>query len=1301
MPEEKKDSFTFSDKIRNSKSAASGSFANRISSKIGSNGRPKKTLFERTKRDAPFLIAALVAFLLLPFLYKYSGQINEEPVIAPSSEDTVFDPERYGFDTAVTDPDNQIAQLSARDPLSLIKGWGSDDEAADTAYDYDRSGLADDDMSSSYTSAPTTETTTNIYRRTAAPATRAAVRRSTTKIKEMGRAAMASAGGGLNVTPWGGSLKGAAKKVGADTPATPPKPVSLQPLKAVGRPQRGYFGMDGAEQARRSAQALTKANAMQALRDAQYAPINPGRIGGISGGEARGGGSPSDLKHGFGYNGITPWWWDLMKTRSQMEWEKRFNRKWDWIGWADKLAQNILGGLINCLLTGEDDGAMGEFLGSSGEGAQMEGCKCGKSYITNVPADAPKGLGLKDWCKSKEAKEQYGCEWQSAKATGGSFIKTRLDCLGFGFGRNRRGLGVLADISSANGMGRAACKDFQINKVYSIQLKGDASNWHAYHFVVARNNSPFGNGKRLCGFDSSRQYTKSTSTGVEDVVPAVSLQEAYRLLSQARTRLQQIEAASKTQPAYKRNRQVATINGVEYSANELKAEIKTMENALEKARRSGEVTVGNNFAKRSPQDGRVQGRYSYEDINADAGKAGDENKDVEINYHDCVIYLGAGQEFEWRKFKEETMLLLAQLQGSKANTFYELEHDPGYQTAYNAAKQAFGRLQLRYIRGLATEKPLAVDGKVSKNNDKLPAMPMIYFDFDRSYIQRTKGRSAGQEKEVDQVFSRKERSNYVLTTPCDFTDLAILGEKITNNSPVATLKIPSTTEFKAYDVTAVITYEGDGQNYQVTVPASEIEPVEGTVKNDGATQTQQYRIKDARKLLMQQHPELVENGKLKPGFDMSGSDGKVKANVAWQAVERASQRTAADEVPVEAEKVAPPAAPVVNVQSGGDLANYSCDPSTFEGAPAKSLVFYNGGTDSMSINEAYKKTPIYCRECQTTAEKVLNQAIKENQAAVAKNKASIEQLKKANVAVSDPKYAELELANKKAEQAIATAQRILSQKQSAGQWWLTTMDYLIVLDYMSKETNDNTVPVRSVCYLARSIAQISADPDVADSKFPNTFGTFAVYVGPDSYLFPMRDTKVFGKNGTVADPRFTGEQAPFHWGYYDHSYWDSGAGFSGIDSKYPSGFVGYQDTLANHGIGNSGYYPLGAMQLNYNTLSAAVNLPSSRGPSYSGSSGNAAYNNWSGGKQDSGKGTKQRRNDYHQVYNRPFYDANGCDVYAEQARMGVSDVLQYLNLLCRNGLNFKPHTGYEKMDVDGRRYGDDSAHGTAGQRVVN
>ena len=69
MSEEKKDAFTFSDKIKSSKPAFNP-FSKRPSSKIGSNGKPKKTIFERTRRDAPFFIAAAAALLMLPFLYK-------------------------------------------------------------------------------------------------------------------------------------------------------------------------------------------------------------------------------------------------------------------------------------------------------------------------------------------------------------------------------------------------------------------------------------------------------------------------------------------------------------------------------------------------------------------------------------------------------------------------------------------------------------------------------------------------------------------------------------------------------------------------------------------------------------------------------------------------------------------------------------------------------------------------------------------------------------------------------------------------------------------------------------------------------------------------------------------------------------------------------------------------------------------------------------------------------------------------------------------------------------------------------
>ena len=1340
--EEKKDSFTFSDKIKNSKTAASPSFANRISSKIGSNGRPKKTLFERTKRDAPFFIAALVALLLLPFLYKYSGQVNEEPVIAPSSEETAFDPERYGFDTAVTDPDGQIAQLSARDPLSLIKGFGSGEEdsssAEDSMEEYDRSGLGDTSSGSSYSSTgPSTETTTNIYRRKAAPATRAAFRRSATKIKEMGRAPMASAGGGLNVTPWGGSLKGAAKKVRASGPRTAPKPVSLQPLQAAGKPSRGYFGMGNAELARRSKEALSKGNAMQALRDAQFAPINPGRIGGLSGSSDRHGGGASDLKHGFGFNSITPWWWDLMKTRSQMEWEKKFNRKWNWIEWGDKLAQNILGGVINCLLTGEDDGAMGEMFGASGSDAQDAGCKCNKGlYKTaeEMKKAAPEVVILgqfKKWCQNEKGGGALGCKWQDAKAQGGGFLKTRADCLGVNlFGKaGLKGAMTNADITSANGDGKAACKDFEINKVYSMKLAGNYSKWNAYHFVVARNNSPFANRNlRLCGFDSSRQYTKATSTGAEYVGPQVSLEEGYRLLSVAKGQLEYLESQAKQ----KNGAKTVKVEGKTYTARALKKEIDVLNHSLEKARKEGGELVGNNFARRSQQNGRVQGRYSYEDMNPNAGDNGNNvDKDPEINYHDCVIYIAAGQEFEYRKFKEETILVLAQMLGSKASTFYELEKDPGYGEAYAQAKEAFGKLDLRYIRGLITKQPLAITGKPSNNNAKLPAMPMVYFDFDRSYIQRRSGRSAGNEKTNDKVFKRKERQDnaFELLTPCVFTDLAILGKKVQNNSPEATLTIPSTKDFKEYDVSAVINYEVDGQVIPVKVPPQFIEPIAGTAKVNGANRLQDYRIKDAREVLKKEYPAAFENGTLKKGFDLSGADGKVRAVVNWKAVERSSQRTAADEVPVANDKVepVPNPVPVINVQEGGELANYSCNNT------AKFSTFAaNKKPSFQTINEAYKDNPIWCKECQVKAKEVLKTVIAESKKAIEENKQNRKKLQESNAPASDPQFAELDRSNKKAEQVIATAERILGQEKDKGKWWLTIHDYLIVLDYMSKKPGDvNTVPVASVCYLARSIAQMSADPQVPQrADLNNVFGTFAVYVGPDSYLFPMQTVKVNGR--TCMDPRFTGVDkssdcvkrtlntektlgtvsqidGQYHWGYYDHSFWDSGDVQGTNDTKYyPYGFRGYTDALAARGIGKDGYYPLSDMKRDYTQRENALSLPPSRLSSHGEQNGArkekgktvSGYNTWSGGKADSSGGTRKWRNDYHKVYNKPFYDTNGCDEYKE--RMNVSNVLRYLDLVCENGLNYKPETGYAATDgsVDKRNYGTDSNQGESGQEVA-
>jgi len=485
----KKDSFTFSDKIKNSKPAASKSFANRISSKIGSDGKPKKTLFERTKRDAPFFIAAIVALLLLPFLYKYSGSVEDNPAIVTPGEDNVeFNPNaRSGFDS-IGDPEGQIAQLSGRDSMDLIVGFGSKktEEEDPFRYDqFDRSGMDD----TSYSSANNRDeeyNTTNEYRiRKKAPAaTRAAFKK--TPIGSLRSAGLASRSGGkLGVGMWGGGLKQAANKVKGDAPKSSPKPVSLQPLQAAGKPSRSYFGQGAAAEARRSKDAMSKANAMQALMDAQMKPVEPGKIGGIAGGDFGGpGGGNGNLERKFAFNGKEPWWWDMMKKRSQMEWEAKFNRKWDWIKWGDKLAQNILGGILNCLITGEDDGAMGSMFGvraGSGEHetcAKMDAETFEKRY--NIPL-------TKDNCRSVfwESFKKDGIDpWDGGDYADTSlgFIGKRLDCLSKGLGAswNRLRSKDMGSLAEAN-----ACQTFAMDGIYKADFSSSKNkDWKVYHYVV-------------------------------------------------------------------------------------------------------------------------------------------------------------------------------------------------------------------------------------------------------------------------------------------------------------------------------------------------------------------------------------------------------------------------------------------------------------------------------------------------------------------------------------------------------------------------------------------------------------------------------------------------------------------------------------------------------------------------------------------------------------------------------------------------------------------------------------------------
>ena len=514
MAENKKDSFTFSDKIKNSKPAFNP-FSKRVPSKIGANGKPKKTIFERTKRDAPFFVAAAAALLMLPFLYKYSGNIEDGGMLVPpGSEDTIFDPERFGFDPSVEDPTGQIAQYTGRDSFDLIKGWGSDEEpAADDSEIVDwrvQDGL--DDNWNSTPSAPA--------RSYAPAATRAAFQRTPTKINELGSASLNLRGGGGSIGRFGGAnLKAAARQDSSGGPRQGIKPVSLQPLRAADSPSRSYFGQGGAAQARASRDAMGKSNALQALADAMFDPVRAGGVrgGGLGSGAFGTPGGGAQITHTLDYKGITPWWWDMMKERSQKAWE------WKYFLWRRNLVEPLVRALADlavgfgcCLVSGTDDCSMGNFLGmKAGGGSDPTCCDITEDSFRKLHPEA--GWG-KDDCENW-AKAEYGeAKWKEMCPSGFDegrkagrdlgFFGVRVDCLSngiFGSAAGKKGPAQLKD--------RFNCEAVDTTHNFELQTAGKASKWHTYHLVVAKNYAPFEGGRNLCDAPLIN-YNKQSGSGI-------------------------------------------------------------------------------------------------------------------------------------------------------------------------------------------------------------------------------------------------------------------------------------------------------------------------------------------------------------------------------------------------------------------------------------------------------------------------------------------------------------------------------------------------------------------------------------------------------------------------------------------------------------------------------------------------------------------------------------------------------------------------------------------------------------------
>ncbi|MBR4507991.1 MAG: hypothetical protein IKP23_00740 [Elusimicrobiaceae bacterium] len=282
----KKDSFTFSDKLKKSKTLP---LSKRIPSRVGGEVKAKRTLFERAQRDLPFIIVAALALLLLPFLSREAGDIDTPSVVWGDGSD--------GYLEEFNKPESaegEIALSSFRNPLDLIIRHGEEDSSAKDTIDTYGAGSGEGESSESdyssrssygseeYSSSPATSR----YGRTVKRSVRNSVNRIPTAIGSLRSGAMVSpgAGSGVGHTMASGSR---ARDAAAKVQGPGVRPVALQPLQAAGR-GRNLTGNDALyAEAARSIGAMNTPGAKQALMDAQLADVDGKPLG-----DTRGGGGP-------------------------------------------------------------------------------------------------------------------------------------------------------------------------------------------------------------------------------------------------------------------------------------------------------------------------------------------------------------------------------------------------------------------------------------------------------------------------------------------------------------------------------------------------------------------------------------------------------------------------------------------------------------------------------------------------------------------------------------------------------------------------------------------------------------------------------------------------------------------------------------------------------------------------------------------------------------------------------------------------------------------------------------------------
>ncbi len=519
MAEEKKDSFTFSDKIKSNKPVvASTSTLKRTSARVGTDGRPRITLYERTKRDAPFFIAALLALLLLPFLVKYTGTSSEDMSYLPSD----FEAEMGLGGTGADELYGGIGGSAGLAPggssmQTLIDLLGSKEAGSET--------LTEEEINRTLPGGGDTltgredETTKKVYNeihKMAPREARAAVARKPTFVDKLVGGRMASAGGSLK-GGWGG-IGADAARTGPGAPRVAAKPVSLQPLIS-GRSGRTISGDAAIAEAQRSLEAMNKGTALQSLMDSMMRPAEAGGgafgLGGAMG--SKGGGSGGGIFKNSS-KGMMPWWWDLMKQRDQAIWE-----------WQFELFKALATPLIYCLATGNHDKYEVDWAFSGGTDAKPKGGDKCCGYTKEKWEASPPHKDHPNFPEKKYCKEVLKCTWEggNSELAETNFVEARLNCLGFKFGATGSKLAVnnckvdlVRDdkggikeprMLASNGITFITQTSHRDKGFLGIKFRKD---WrYVYHYVTVGRYATFGDTTyKIC--DADNNPFKATNAGI-------------------------------------------------------------------------------------------------------------------------------------------------------------------------------------------------------------------------------------------------------------------------------------------------------------------------------------------------------------------------------------------------------------------------------------------------------------------------------------------------------------------------------------------------------------------------------------------------------------------------------------------------------------------------------------------------------------------------------------------------------------------------------------------------------------------